>query len=49
LERCSRPIKLPDRELTQLDIERFWAKDRAELVKCGLSKEKLVAILRMKR
>jgi hypothetical protein len=49
LEKCSRPVKLPNRDLTQLDIERFWAKDRAELIKCGLTKEKLVAVLRMKR
>lgn len=49
LEKCSRPVNLPNRDITQLDIERFWAKDRASLTKCGLSKDKLVAILRMKR
>lgn len=49
LEKCYRPVNLPNRELTQLDIERFWSKDRASLIKCGLSKDKLIAILRMKR
>ncbi len=48
LEKCQRPVKLPNRDLTQLDIERFWAKDRAELIKCGLTKEKLVAIVKQR-
>lgn len=48
IEKCARPVKLPNRELTQLDVERFWAKDRAELIKCGLTKEKLVAIVKQR-
>lgn len=33
---CS-PTTLPARALTQAEVEKLWARDRARLVKCGYS------------
>ena len=41
-QKCDLPSKLPNRALTQFDVERLWAKDRAALVRCGITKEALV-------
>lgn len=41
LRDCSRPVRLPERELTQAEVEEFWLRDRQALVECGVSKEAL--------
>lgn len=32
---CSRPVVLPERDLSQLEVELYWATDRTNLVNCG--------------
>ena len=32
---CVRPVAIPDRALTDVDVEVFWGRDRNELLKCG--------------
>ncbi len=32
---CNRPIRLPDGEMTQLQVEEFWIIDRSRLVNCS--------------
>lgn len=32
---CERPVRLPERELTQLEVEQFWMRDRVNLAICG--------------
>lgn len=39
---CPRPVKLPDRALTQAEVEAFWLRDRQRLVECGLTKQAVV-------
>jgi len=39
---CPRPVTLPDRALTQAEVEAFWLKDRQRLVECGLTKQAVV-------
>lgn len=34
-EQCDRPVTLPDRTLTQVDVEQFWIQDRSNLITCG--------------
>jgi hypothetical protein len=41
-QKCARPVLLPDRELTQADVEKLWVKDRKALVQCGVTKQALV-------
>lgn len=31
---CADPVTLPDRGLTQREVERFWGVDRTNLAKC---------------
>jgi len=31
---CNRAVRLPDRELTQAEVERFWIRDRQRLAEC---------------
>lgn len=31
---CAPPVDLPNRELTQAEVERFWGQDRAALIVC---------------
>jgi len=31
---CPAPVDLPDRGLSQADVERLWSRDRASLVTC---------------
>ena len=45
-EKCSLPSKLPERNLTQVDVERLWSKDRAALIRCGVTKEALIKFLK---
>lgn len=40
---CPRPVALPDRALTQAEVETLWARDRAALVSCGWKRDALVA------
>jgi hypothetical protein len=35
-------VTLPNAALSQADVERLWARDRAALVKCGVSHDGLV-------
>jgi hypothetical protein len=37
------PGDLPDRALTQAEVEKLWARDRARLAKCGYSLGGLIA------
>lgn len=43
LTRCDRPAALPSAGLTRADVERYWARDRAALVRCGANVDGLVA------
>lgn len=38
-----KPGALPDRALTQAEVEKLWARDRARLSKCGYSLGGLIA------
>lgn len=40
---CARPGVLPDRELTQAEVEFFWINDRERLIRCGLRLRDLIA------
>jgi len=42
LRSCALPASLPDRDLTQAEVERFWIRDRQNLINCGVSKKALV-------
>ena len=33
--RCDKPVVLPERDLTRSEVTRWWAQDRAALVRCG--------------
>lgn len=44
LQPCPRPVRLPNRELTQSEVEDYWLVDRRNLVNCasrhsGLARE----------
>jgi hypothetical protein len=32
---CADPANLPNGGLSQRDVERFWSKDRVNLIQCG--------------
>ena len=32
---CPAPVTLPDRALTDQEVERFWSRDRASLLDCA--------------
>lgn len=34
-QQCKRPSNLPDRDLKQVEVERYWTQDRMNLVQCG--------------
>lgn len=38
---CVRPVLLPERELTQSEVEIFWMRDRSNLIECGQYKDLL--------
>ena len=40
---CNEPLLLPERKLSQVEIERHWAKDRASLIICRDEKGTLVS------
>ena len=35
LTQCARPVTLPVAALSASDVERYWARDRVALLKCG--------------
>lgn len=39
---CNRPVKLPNRDLSQADVEKYWSRDRANLVRCAGEKAEVV-------
>ena len=41
-ESCPRPILLPERELIQAEVERYWINDRSNLIGCGLQLQALI-------
>jgi len=41
-EACAKPLRLPDRELTQADVEKYWLRDRQALLACGMTKQALL-------
>ena len=38
---CAGPVLIPERWLNDREVERLWAQDRNELIKCGLKVETL--------
>ena len=45
-EPCKPPIELPNRALTQVEVETLWRQDRANLIACGKQLQTLVEIIR---
>lgn len=39
---CAQPVPLPERTLSQAEVEAFWLRDRQALVECGVSKAALM-------
>ena len=39
---CAVPVRLPERALTQAEVETFWGRDRAALRRCGERQAALV-------
>lgn len=39
---CSRPVLLPNRELTQREVEAYWITDRERLIRCGYKLQQLI-------
>lgn len=33
---CERPVELPQRTLTQSEVEAYWIADRENLIRCGV-------------
>ena len=42
LRNCKLPVKLPERGLTQADVEKLWGTDRASLVRCYKKHKKTI-------
>ena len=42
-EVCVQPVRLPDRALSQAEVEALWLRDRRALIECGLTKSAVVA------
>ena len=38
---CDRPVRLPERWLSDQDVELYWSKDRKALLDCGAKVEAL--------
>lgn len=43
---CPQPVVLPERELTQAEVEGYWLRDRAALIECGVTKAALLRYYR---
>lgn len=39
---CTYPVRIPVKDLTQYEVEKYWITDRKNLVVCAKSKEALV-------
>lgn len=39
---CPQPVPLPERTLSQAEVEEFWLRDRQALVECGIDKAALL-------
>lgn len=48
LSECDKPVRLPDRSLTQAEVETFWLRDRVALIECGQTKEALIDYYRQR-
>lgn len=42
LQECEKPVLLPERALTQYEVETLWAGDRVNLVDCSETKNGLI-------
>jgi len=42
---CDKPVHLPERALTQAEVETLWGRDRAALRRCGARHRGLVTNL----
>jgi hypothetical protein len=43
---CAKPSLLPERELTQKEVEFYWINDRENLIRCGIQLADLVSFYR---
>jgi hypothetical protein len=39
---CERPLTLPEGAITRAQVEQLWARDRGNLIKCGMNLETLI-------
>lgn len=39
---CERPVLLPSRSLTQVEVEAYWIRDRSNLINCRLQLQSLI-------
>jgi hypothetical protein len=46
--KCSRPVILPNRELSQSEVEKLWISDRSNLLACGERHESLVEFYKIR-
>lgn len=35
LKECAQPVLLPDKSLSQFEVEKFWIRDRINLIECA--------------
>ena len=42
VQSCKEPILLPDRGLTQAEVESYWINDRENLIRCDLQLQELI-------
>lgn len=49
LGECSKPVEIPDRDLTQEEEHALWGKDRRALGNCGFSKHALNKAVRIQQ
>jgi hypothetical protein len=45
LVKCAAPVRLPERALTQVEVETFWGRDREALRRCAGRHRALATIL----
>lgn len=43
---CETPVLLPERTLSQSEVERYWLRDRENLLQCGIQLDSLVEFYR---
>lgn len=44
-EPCDNPVEVPEKELTQENVENLWIKDRISLINCKKKKDSIVDII----